>query len=245
MKRLTFILLTIAIACCASAQNEYLDITKGNRNYNDSAYTEAEVAYRKAIDKNNQSYTAHYNLGNTLVRQEKYDEAIKEYYSAINLTKDKDALKQATEKELKAQNYHNIGNCYFAKQQYNEAIEAYKEALRNNPTDNDTRYNLVKAKEMLKQQQQEQNQEQQQQQQQQQEQQQQEQNQEQQQQQQEQEQQEQEQQEQEAQAGEMTKEQAEQLLEAFEQDEKETQNKVMQKQMQKQNDKRVRTEKDW
>ena len=67
-------------------------------------------------------------------------------------------LDRKEDKERFAKAMHNIGNCNFARQQYDKAVAAYQDALRANPKDNDTRYNLVKAMELLQQQQQQQQQ---------------------------------------------------------------------------------------
>ena len=175
-------------------------------------------------------------LGDALFKQDKYADAQAEFETAAKM------LDKKSDKERYAKVMHNIGNCNFAQQQYDKAVAAYQESLRANPKDNDTRYNLVKAMEMLQQQQQQQqqnqNQDQQQDQQQNQDQQQQQQQQEQ-QDQQDQQQQEQEQQQQEQQ-DQMDKETAEQILQALEQDEQDTQEK-----MQRQQGKKRRVEKEW
>ena len=213
------------------AQKEAGDVRKGNRQYKKQNYTEAEVDYRRGIEKNKNGYEAHYNLGDALYRQDKYEDALSEFSTAAKM------LDRKEDKERYAKAMHNIGNCHFAQQQYDKAVGAYQESLRSNPKDNDTRYNLVKAMELLQQQQQQQqnqnqNQDQQQQDQQQQQQQQQDQN---------QEQQEQEQQEQPQQnEDQMDKETAEQILQALEQDEQDTQEKL-----QKQQGKKRRVEKEW
>ena len=160
-----------------------------------------------------------------MFKQDKYADAQTEFETAAKL------LDKKNDKERYSKAMHNIGNCNFAQQQYDKAVAAYQESLRANPKDNDTRYNLVKAMELLQQQQQnqQQNQDQQQQQQQQ----------EQQEQNQDQEQQEQEQQ-QEQNEDKMDKETAEQILQALEQDEQDTQDK-----MQRQQGKKRRVEKEW
>ena len=207
------------------AQREASDVRKGNKQYNKQDYSAAEISYRRALDTNKESYAAQYNLGEALFKQDKYPEALAAYESAARM------LDKNKDKEQMAKVMHNIGNCQFAQQQYYKAVAAFQESLRANPKDNDTRYNLVKAMEMLQQQQQQQQQEQNKNQQQQQEEQKQE------QQQQEQQQQEQQQQEQEQQ---MDQETAERILQALEQDEQDTQEK-----MQRQQGKKRRVEKEW
>ena len=215
------------------AQKEAGDVRKGNREYKKQNFTEAEVNYRRGLEKNKNGYEAHYNLGDALFKQDKYEDALSEFATAAKMLDKKD------DKERYAKAMHNIGNCHFAQQQYDKAVGAYQESLRANPKDNDTRYNLVKAMELLQQQQQQQQQQNQDQNQDQQ-------NQDQQQQQQQQEQQEQQQeqnqdqQQQEQQNDEMDKETAEQILQALEQDEQDTQEKL-----QKQQGKKRRVEKEW
>ena len=230
------ILVTIISLCITSllfAQQESGDVRRGNKQYNDSNYTEAEVHYRRALDKNQQSFEGYFNLGDALFRQEKYPEALEQYTKAERCLNANDKLRKEELQKRLAATYHNMGNALYAQQQYDKAVGAYQQSLRNNPKDNDTRYNLVKAMHQLQQQQQ--NQQQQQQQNQQQEQQQQQQN-------QQQEQQEQQQQEQQQQQDkqQMDQETAEQILQALEQDEQETQEKL-----QRQQGKKRRVEKEW
>lgn len=228
--RIFITLISLCIASLLFAQQESSDVRRGNRQYNDSNYTEAEVNYRRGIDKNASSFEAYYNLGNALFRQEKYPEALEAYAQAEKLL---DANDQQQKEELAkrlAATYHNMGNAYYVQQQYDKAIAAYQQSLRQNPKDHETRYNLVKAMQQLQQQQNQQQQQQNQQQNDSTQQQQQEQQQNQQQQQQQQEQQEQQ----------MDKETAEQILQALEQDEQETQEKL-----QRQQGKKRRVEKEW
>ena len=230
-------------------ENDY--IRKGNQLYADSLFEKAEIEYRKALDLNPSSTDAMYNLGNALFNQipqsnDKGREAMEQYTTAAKLETDKNKL---------AHIYHNLGTLMYMVQQYPQSVEAYKESLRNNPYDDETRYNLAKAMHMLKnqqnqqdQQQEQENQEQQQEQQQQQQQQneqQQQQNQEQdkQQQNEQEQQQQQESQQQNAQQSdeEISKENAEQMLNAVMQDEREIQEKV--NKMQQQHGKTL--DKDW
>ena len=124
------------------AQKEERDlIRKGNRVFKDSIYDVAETSYRKALEVNPKSTIAMFNLGNTLMLQNKLQESMEEYVSATKLEKDKNKL---------SQNFHNIGVIFHSQKDYIKAIEAYKEALRNNPADDETRYNLALAQKMLK-----------------------------------------------------------------------------------------------
>ena len=207
-------------------------LRSGNKLYNDSLFIKAEVDYRKALDINPKSTDAMFNLGNALLMQQKVKEAMEQYESVSKVEKDKSKL---------AEIYHNMGVILQSAKQYPQCIEAYKESLRNNPKDDETRYNLALAQKLLKDQQQnQQNQDQQQQQQQdQKKQQQQEKNQD--QQEQDQKDQQQQQQQQQQNKNEMSKENAQQLLNAVMQDEKNVQDKVK-KQIQIQGKK---LDKDW
>ena len=205
-------------------------LRSGNKLYNDSLFIKAEVDYRKALEINPKSTDAMFNLANALLMQQKAQEAMEQYESVSKIEKDKEKL---------AQIYHNMGVILQSSKQLPQCIEAYKESLRNNPKDDETRYNLALAQKQLKDQQQDQqNQDQDQQQQQQQ---QKEEKQDQNQNQQEQNQDQQQQPQQQQNKNEMSKENAQQLLNAVMQDEKNVQDKVK-KQIQIQGKK---LEKDW
>lgn len=112
-------------------------------------FASAEASYRKAISKDPSSVLAKYNMGNL-------------YYEKAENTNAEARLKQASEiagsKEEKHRIFHNLGNSFMRQKNYKAAVEAYKDALRNVPTDEETRYNLALAKQMLEKQQQEQDQ---------------------------------------------------------------------------------------
>lgn len=198
----------------ASAQRSYREyLRKGNKLYTDSLYDKAEVEYRKALEIDPNGSQALYNLGNTLLYQDKAKEAMDQYIMAE---------KREIEKKNLAQIHHNMGVICQASKDYAHAVEYYKQSLRENPTDNETRYNLAVAMKQLKEQQQDKQQQQQQQQEKEEEQQEQQENKDQQQEK------EQEQQKEQQQEEEMSKENAEQLLESAMQDEKDVQEKVKQ-----------------
>ena len=204
-------------------------LRSGNKLYNDSLFIKAEVDYRKALELNPKSTDAMFNLANALLMQQKAKEAMEQYESVSKIEKDKEKL---------AQIYHNMGVILQSSKQLPQCIEAYKESLRNNPKDDETRYNLALAQKQLKDQQQNQQNQDQQQQQQEQKEDKQDQNKDQQEQNQDQQQQPQQQQQN---KNEMSKENAQQLLNAVMQDEKNVQDKVK-KQIQIQGKK---LEKDW
>ena len=134
--------LTIFVSCFAQESHPF--VRKGNQLYDKKKYSDAEVMYRKGLQKDRYSLEGTYNLGNSLFKQENYQAAEGEYKKATLLAKkDKGQL---------AQVYHNLGNALFYQNKFAESVEAYKSALRLNPKDNDTRKNLVIAQKKLQQQ---------------------------------------------------------------------------------------------
>ena len=117
---------------------------EGNEFYNQLQFTDAEVAYRKALEKDPSYEIANYNLGLALSQQKRGDEALPQYELVAKTT---------TDKLTKAESYHNIGNTHFDKKDYAKSVEAYKNSMRNNPKDDETRYNLALAQELLEDQQ--------------------------------------------------------------------------------------------
>ena len=149
-KKTYITLLFLLVASSAFAQKTERDyLRSGNKLYNDSLFIKAEVDYRKALEINPKSTDAMFNLGNSLLMQQKAKEAMEQFESASKVEKDKDKL---------AQIYHNMGVILQSSKQYPQCIEAYKESLRNNPKDDETRYNLALAQKLLKDQQQNQDQ---------------------------------------------------------------------------------------
>ena len=241
MNKYIVLLLCLLMAVPLMAQKtERRQMVQGNKLYEEEKYTEAEIAYRKALEEKTESARVKMNLGDALYNQQKFNEALEQYQLL--------AADENLDNDLQADAFHNIGNVMMQAQDYGKAVEAYRQSLIRRPGDDQTRYNLAMAQALLKQQQEQQQQQDQQQEQQQdkQDQQQQEQQQQQQQQEQEQEQQQQnkqqEQQPQDAQE-QISKEQAQQLLDALMQDEAEVQDKVKQLQMQQSQGKKI--DKDW
>ncbi|MFT3754029.1 MAG: tetratricopeptide repeat protein [Paludibacter sp.] len=146
MKKIGCILLMSLFILSASAQKESSDVRSGNRLYKSSKFTDAEVAYRKGLLLNPKSFEANYNLGNALFKQKKYTEALEKYNNAVAL--------QPADKQKLAATFHNVGNSLLADKKIEESIKAYKMALKNNPKDDETRYNLAYAQMLLKKQQQ-------------------------------------------------------------------------------------------
>lgn len=214
LQKSILLLLMLLAASAASGQKTARDyLRSGNKLYKDSLFVKAEVDYRKALEQDPKSTDALYNLGNALLMQQKAKEAMEQFEAASRLETDKGKL---------AQIFHNMGVILQSSKQYPQCIEAYKQSLRNNPHDDETRYNLALAQKLLKDQQQDQQNQDQNQQKQDQKQDDQQQNQD----QQDQNQQQQQQQQQQQNQDQMSRENAEQLLNAVMQDEKNVQDKV-------------------
>lgn len=135
----------LMVSATAFGQKTVRDyLRSGNKLYKDSTFVKAEVDYRKALELDPKSTDAMYNLGNALLMQQKAKDAMEQFEAASKVEKDKKKLSQI---------YHNMGVILQSSKQYPQCIEAYKKALRNNPADDETRYNLALAQKLLKDQQ--------------------------------------------------------------------------------------------
>ena len=123
------------------AQADRQFIRTGNRYYRLQNFAKAEAEYRKAVAVNGENAQALYNLGCALMMQQKDSIAVEQFQKAGSL--EKSALR-------KAKVYHNIGVVCQAHRIYGDAIKAYEESLRNNPSDDETRYNLALCKRLQK-----------------------------------------------------------------------------------------------
>ena len=223
---------------------ERKNVREGNNLYQSEKFTEAEIAYRKSLEVNPRSSEGTYNLGNALYKQKKFPEAAEQYQLIAGQAEK--MVETPEGKARLAEIFHNAGNIGMQNKEYAKSVEAYKQSLRLNPKDDETRYNLALAQKLLQDQQNQQNEDQNQDQNEdkkedQDKQDQQQQNQDQQQQQDDKKQDK--TQEQQQQNEQMSKDNAQQMLDAFLQDEKDTQEKVKKAQAQQQQ--RRRTDKEW
>ena len=228
----TLYIFILLLPFLTNAQNKKTHLRNGNNLYKDSLFNDAEMKYRKSLEKDQDYFTASYNLADAVYKQERFEESSSLFEGLID---------NAKTKNEKAKLYHNLGNSLFKQQKLKESIQAYKHALKNNPKDEETRHNLALAQKML--QQQEENQQEQEENQEEENQEEKEENQEEKQQQEQRDKQEQEQQEKQQQEKEdMSKEDAEKMLEALQQQEKELQEKMQKKKVK---GKKVKVLKDW
>ena len=148
-KKVAAVVVLLLVTTGVQAQSDRQMIRQGNKLYRKGNVAEAEVSYRKAVERNERNPQANYNLGNSLMSQRK---------DSLAITQLEKAAKLETNPLRRAQAYHNMGVICQQHRMFGEAIEAYKEALRNNPADHETRYNLELCKRQQKEQQQDQNQ---------------------------------------------------------------------------------------
>jgi tetratricopeptide (TPR) repeat protein len=140
-----FLVLTFPIfAQTLPSQNAKKQLREGNENYLKNDFKAAEEKYIMALNQSSDYFTARYNLANNYYKQKRYKEASESYESLIP---------QATTNDMKAKLWHNLGNSQLQAEQYEKSIVSYKNALRINPSDAQTRYNLAYAQQKLKKQQ--------------------------------------------------------------------------------------------
>ena len=165
MKKILFILVIFnfqfSIFNSLQAQANRHQLRDGNRNYKNERYDKAEVDYRRALESDSLDYRGQYNLANSLYRQKKYDEAVRHYDQALQLPDLSD--------QQRWQSLHNKGNAYLkagmedqqqGMKMFQQAVQSYQDALKVDPKNDDTRYNLAYARRLLQQAQQQQQQQQ-------------------------------------------------------------------------------------
>jgi|WetSurMetagenome_2_1015567.scaffolds.fasta_scaffold393823_1 Ca-activated chloride channel homolog len=145
----------VVIICALFTLNVYSQaerkfVRRGNRQYEDKKYQEAEIQYRKALEKSPGSIAAGYNLGNSLYKQKQFDAAAQRYKELPGKQKDDHTLNS---------DYYNLGNALYKSGKYQECVDAYKNALRKMPGDMDAKHNLQLAMKKLEMQKQQQNKE--------------------------------------------------------------------------------------
>jgi tetratricopeptide (TPR) repeat protein len=115
-------------------------LREGNDLYKEKKFDEAEIRYKKALEENPSYEKANFNLANAIYQQKRFKEALPSYELVAKVGKDKNTRAEA---------FHNMGNVFLNEKQLDKAIAAYKDALRINPKDEETRYNLALAQKML------------------------------------------------------------------------------------------------
>lgn len=146
---ITYILIFVSIAAFSQtdelkkkqieSQQKSTDyVHEANELVNGNEFISAEMEYRKAISESPSVVAGAYNLGNAYYEKGAYEEALYRYQQAA---------KTAISRLEKHKAFHNIGNILMQNKKCKEASEAFKVALRNNPSDDESRYNFALAKE--------------------------------------------------------------------------------------------------
>lgn len=135
------------------AQADRKFIRHGNREYEKNKFSESEISYRRAIDKNKASGDAVFNAGDALYKQKKYEDAGKQFIESHKMNEAKDK---------RSESMYNLGNSLLMANKLQESIEAYKNSLKLKPENMEAKYNLAYAQDLLKKQQEQQKQQQQQ-----------------------------------------------------------------------------------
>lgn len=152
LKPVAAILLTFLwFSASLFAQGDRKFIRQGNREFQKEKYSESEISYRRALDKNKGSADAVFNTGDALYKQEKYEDAGKQFAESHRMNEDS---------EKKSDSMYNLGNAFLKSGKLKESIEAYKNSLRLNPGNMGAKFNLAFAQDRLNEQEQQQQQQQ-------------------------------------------------------------------------------------
>lgn len=151
MKKYIIIIILLLPAFVALAQKERKFVREGNKWFETGlkdtskldtvSFSKAEVAYRRALELKPENHQWQFNLADALYKQKKADESAKEFG---------DIAEKAPLPADKSMAYHNMGNSYLVQKKLDESIATYKKALRLTPNDPDTKYNLAYAMKMKK-----------------------------------------------------------------------------------------------
>jgi len=144
-KYLNFICILFLFPLTLYMQSVRGAVNDGVDEYDENKFAEAEVNFKKGIESDIENFESRFNLGDAIYKQGRYDEALEEFKNSLGL---------AQTDNVKAGIFHNIGNTFLKSQKLQESIGAYREALKLNPNDMETKYNLSYA---LKQKQNQQN----------------------------------------------------------------------------------------
>lgn len=144
IKNLLMVMFLI-IPVVLNAQTDKKYMRQGNREYEKKKYSESEISYRKALDKNKQSPDAIFNVGDALYKQKKFEDAGRQFMENANESEDK--IK-------KSSGLYNLGNSLLKADKVQESIDAYKNSLKLNPENEMAKFNLQYAQDLLKLQQQ-------------------------------------------------------------------------------------------
>ncbi len=145
MKRLMILILALASAVTVSAQTDRKEVRAGNKAFRKGDFRKSEIDYRKAVLKDSLSVAAQYNLASSLYRQDDYEGAQKALSSIAETVSAVETV------GTKADFYFNQGDVALAKKDYASAVKSFRQSLLLRPDDMDAKENYIYAKEMLRQ----------------------------------------------------------------------------------------------
>lgn len=145
MKRLMILILALASAVTVSAQTDRKEVRAGNKAFRKGDFRKSEIDYRKAVLKDSLSVAAQYNLASSLYRQDDYEGAQKALSSIA------ETVSGIETAGTKADFYFNQGDVALAKKDYASAVKSFRQSLLLRPDDMDAKENYIYAKEMLRQ----------------------------------------------------------------------------------------------
>ena len=151
MHKINWVISLLFTAALLQGQSAHKLLLQGDDAYLNGSFDAAELNYRKAREQDN-NLKANYNLANTTYKQERYEEAVEHYQSALDKSENDQEASQVL---------YNLGNAHFNNQNLEDAVGAYKQAIKLNPQNKKAQYNLALSKQILRQLQQQQEQEQQ------------------------------------------------------------------------------------
>jgi Ca-activated chloride channel family protein len=149
-KLFTFVIALTIYNLSFSQDLERKNLYYGNKAYDEKEFDDAILYYEEALKTSPLSFKTNFNMANAYFKKGDFQQATDLYSTLLDL---------APTAFDRSKVYHNLGNAQFMNQKLDDAIESYKEALKINPKDEDSRYNLAYAL-LLKNQQQQQEQEQ-------------------------------------------------------------------------------------
>lgn len=145
MKRLMILILALVSAVTVSAQTDRKEVRAGNKAFRKGDFRKSEIDYRKAVLKDSLSVAAQYNLASSLYRQDDYEGAQKALSSIAETVSGMETV------GTKADFYFNQGDVALAQKDYASAVKSFRQSLLLRPDDMDAKENYIYAKEMLRQ----------------------------------------------------------------------------------------------
>ena len=145
MKRLMILILALVSAVTVSAQTDRKEVRAGNKAFRKGDFRKSEIDYRRAVLKDSLSVAAQYNLASSLYRQDYYEGAQKALSSIAETVSGIEAAGTKTDF------YFNQGDVALAQKDYASAVKSFRQSLLLRPDDMDAKENYIYAKEMLRQ----------------------------------------------------------------------------------------------